>query len=1124
MKIVHHLFVFLIITLIMIGGECPSTECNPIQLKVAKKVNEFPPDSISNIGGFIGSRLEANRKGYLHTFDIDHFVRMVENKKHREWKWVGEHPGKWLESAALAAETFDDQILLDKAQSILERLIAAQESSGYLGVTDPAVRTKEMPLRGMDAYELYFMLHGLLTAHELWNREDALQTACRLGDYFTETIGPGKAEFWPGPKGETIAGHHVHYSLEGTLLIDPMLRLYMTTGNEKYLEWSQWVVDNIDRWSGYDTFSNLDRVARGEIGVHQIQRYVHSHTLHMNLIGFLRLYQITGDHSLLRKVFGAWHDISHRQMYITGGVSFDEHYEPDHHLPIDGREVETCAMMSWIELSHYLYELTGDPVYADAIERLLWNHLFAAQTVDGEMFRYHTPLNGTKPANYFHGPDCCTASGPRITSKIPQLIYSVGENEIFINQFVPSTAHVKLDSGSSVKITQETTYPSNEKIVIQVEPQTSEPFSIHIRLPAWCKKPTLKINDKVMEKLRPGNYVTIDLNWKKGDRITLSLPMEPKWIERIHAEDKRWALTRGPLVYAVDTVLGESPLIQRGNGIPDNLSKIISWTLDDDGIFGNLEEIDLPNNSLKPGYRVHVALSNGKRMEINAWPFANSGLWYADPEQKPDRNEKRYAYAVWLPRDHDPISQRPLPTKPIPAFPGAEGAGAITAGGRGGKVLAVTNLNDSGPGSLRTALEAEEPRIVIFRISGIIDLQSKLTISHPFVTVAGQTAPGDGICIRGQTTEINTHDVVIRYLRFRRGNLKDRNDALGGYPSGNVIIDHCSFSWGLDENVSMYRYMKAMKDGSQQKSPTENITIQWCISSEALDLNNHAFGGTWGGRKGSFHHNLFACNTGRNPSIGWGEYLDICNNVLFNWRHRTIDGGDASSNINVIANYFKPGPAVNPGTARHRICRPQHLDMFSESDKRGKWYVEENFVEGYPDITKDNWKGGVQLDWEGEPSEEELTLWVSRVRASSANPAVPINRQTAEKAYELVLRHAGATVPKRDAADDRIIDMVRTGKLAFGNGIIDMPSDVGGWPTYESKPAKKDSDKDGMPDEWEKLYGLNMADPSDNSADVDHDGYTNIEEWINNTDPTQFVDYSKSENNRNTLTDNEHNG
>jgi pectate lyase len=445
----------------------------------------------------------------------------------------------------------------------------------------------------------------------------------------------------------------------------------------------------------------------------------------------------------------------------------------------------------------------------------------------------------------------------------------------------------------------------------------------------------------------------------------------------------------------------------------------------------------------------------------------------------------------------------------IPAFPGAEGAGAFTRGGRGGKVFEVTNLKDGGPGSLRAAVEAQGPRIVIFRVSGVVTLEKLLTISNPYLTVAGQTSPGDGICIRGQTTEINTHDVVLRHLRFRRGNIKDRNDALGGYPVGNIIVDHCSTSWGLDENLSLYRYMKKIPRAPDKKMPAENITIQWCISSEALDLNNHAFGATWGGRNCSFHHNLFACNTGRNPSIGWGDHFDFRNNVLFNWRHRTVDGGDASSMVNIVANYYKPGPAVNDGAARYRICRPQHLDMHSEAQRDGKWYVADNVVVGNPKVTADNWDGGVQFD--DVESKAQIKGLIAKVRAVAPAPAAAITQQTAEQAYELVLAEAGATLPRRDPVDRRIINIVRTGKPTYGNGIIDIPSDVGGWPEYKSAPAPTDSDHDGMPDKWEERFGLKSNEPADGAEDADRDGYTNVEEWLNGTDPTEYVDYRKVE-------------
>jgi hypothetical protein len=458
----------------------------------------------------------------------------------------------------------------------------------------------------------------------------------------------------------------------------------------------------------------------------------------------------------------------------------------------------------------------------------------------------------------------------------------------------------------------------------------------------------------------------------------------------------------------------------------------------------------------------------------------------------------------------------PRPAARIPAFPGAEGAGAFTPGGRGGKVHLVTNLLDKGPGSLRAAVEAKGPRIVVFRVAGIITLQTPLAINNPFITIAGQTAPGDGVCIRNHTVEINTHDVVLRYLRFRRGNLKVRDDALGGNPIRNIIVDHVSASWGLDENLSLYRHVVKTKDGKWKKLPVENLTIQWSISSEALDRFNHAFGGTWGGKNCSFHHNLFACNTGRNPSIGMGGSFDFRNNVLFNWRHRTIDGGDGSSRVNLIANYFKPGPATTSAALRYRICRAMARSRRDEYPGFGKWHVADNYVHGNPKVTADNWAGGVQYAPERVSKGEVIPMGTEKeVRAYTPFPAAPITQHRAEEAYQLVLAHAGASLPRRDAVDVRIIEIVRTGKPTFKNGIIDTPADVGGWPAYRAAAAEQDTDGDGMPDWWEIKYGLDPNDPSDAAKDKDGDGYTNLEEYLNGTDPTKYVDYTKPENNRN---------
>jgi hypothetical protein len=241
--------------------------------------------------------------------------------------------------------------------------------------------------------------------------------------------------------------------------------------------------------------------------------------------------------------------------------------------------------------------------------------------------------------------------------------------------------------------------------------------------------------------------------------------------------------------------------------------------------------------------------------------------------------------------------------------------------------------------------------------------------------------------------------------------------------------------------------------------------------------------------------------------------------VLFNWRHRTIDGGDGSSRINVVANYFKPGPATTSEPLRHRICKADARPETDQYPGFGKWYVAGNFVYGDPKVTADNWAGGVQFSPPRQHKGRTIPMGTEKdVRAHEPFPAAPVTTQKAEEAYELVLAQGGASLPRRDPVDLRVIESVRTGTPAFQKGIIDTPADVGGWPEYKPGPGPEaDTDGDGMPDAWEKKYGLDPNDTSDAARDRDGDGYTNLEEYLNGTDPTRFVDYTKPENNRNTL-------
>lgn len=488
-------------------------------------------------------------------------------------------------------------------------------------------------------------------------------------------------------------------------------------------------------------------------------------------------------------------------------------------------------------------------------------------------------------------------------------------------------------------------------------------------------------------------------------------------------------------------------------------------------------------------------------------------------------------YIPWATRPYD------LPQANIPAFPGAEGGGAFSFGGRGGKVITVTNLNDSGPGSFREACEQGGARIVVFNVAGIIKLKSPLSVRAPYITIAGQTAPGDGVCIAGESFWIDTHDVVIRHMRFRRGEtwVGRRDDAVGGNPVGNIMLDHLSTSWGLDENMSIYRHMWNDSTGkSDLKLGTVNITIQNSIFSEALDTWNHSFGATLGGENNSFMRNLWANNTGRNPSIGWNGVFNFVNNVVFNWMHRSVDGGDYTAKYNIINNYYKPGPVTSlDSRVSHRILKPESGRSMLSRKVYGMAFVDGNVIEGNEKVTNDNWAGGVQVENLADAGD-----YTDDIRSNRPFAMPHLTIVDPYEAYDLVLDNSGATLPRRDAVDERIVRVVRTGVIEYADnvnlddipkfehrrlpddsyklGIITDISQVGGYPEYNGTPYK-DTDGDGMPDWWEIKYGLNPNDPADANGDLNGDGYTNIEKFINGINPEAKIDWTNPMFNYDTL-------
>jgi hypothetical protein len=409
------------------------------------------------------------------------------------------------------------------------------------------------------------------------------------------------------------------------------------------------------------------------------------------------------------------------------------------------------------------------------------------------------------------------------------------------------------------------------------------------------------------------------------------------------------------------------------------------------------------------------------------------------------------------------------------AFPEAEGFGKYTTGGRGGKVYIVSNLNNDGPGSLRDAVKKKEARVIVFSVSGTIALESSLNINSGNVTIAGQTAPGDGICIKNFPVKVNASNVIIRYLRFRLGDEKaQQDDAISGTKQADVIIDHCSMSWATDECASFYR--------------NKNFTMQWCIVSESLnhsvhEKGDHGYGGIWGGMGASFHHNLIANHTSRLPRFSGSsttpntpdELVDFRNNVVYNWMSNNTYGGE-KGRYNVVNNFYKTGPSTK--SKKPWIINP--------SSPYGIFYISGNVLDGNEGITKDN-RAGVKAD---HPD----SVFVDRPYAVEL-----INEQSAQAAYEQVLKSAGASF-KRDAIDSRIVEEVKSGLSVSGagkNGIIDSQQDVGGWPELKSVPAPQDTDQDGMPDSWETINKLNPNDAADAAAFTLSKSYSNIEVYMN---------------------------
>lgn len=460
-----------------------------------------------------------------------------------------------------------------------------------------------------------------------------------------------------------------------------------------------------------------------------------------------------------------------------------------------------------------------------------------------------------------------------------------------------------------------------------------------------------------------------------------------------------------------------------------------------------------------------------------------------------------------------------------PAFPGAEGFGRYTTGGRGGAVYHVTSLADDGSeGTLRWAVNQKGARTIVFDVSGTIFLTSELSIRNGNITIAGQSAPGDGICVADYPFTINASNVILRYMRFRLGNRQVKfheGDGLGGMDQQNVIVDHCSVSWSIDECLSVYG--------------CKNLTVQWCMVSQSLRKSGHSkefhgYGGNWGGSGATYHHNLMAHHDSRVPRLGprpstqEDERMDLRNNVFYNWGGNGCYGGEGM-NVNIVNNYYKCGPLTYKrstqiqqriaGIGVRTTSYTGHGTNPNEWDKMwhvwGTFYVNGNVNRTNPEVTNDNWTYGIhnQIDQNGNDGTFNSTV-EKEMKLAAPIRFIGVTTHTAQDAYNRVLDYVGASL-HRDDVDKLIVSDTRNGSATYTGGdsskpgIIDSQDDIkpknaaadwSPWPTLAQTAAPKDTDGDGIPDEWETAHQLDPNNAADGKL-KNAEGYTNLELYLN---------------------------
>jgi DUF1680 family protein len=500
--------------------------------------------------GLLGERFAASRANRLLPHEDDFLLWPFEehcpvgrnhpDRPHPEitkGDWQGEFMGTWIDSAVMTAWNGDDPALRGKVDALAARWIATQEPDGYLGTYDEQDR--------WDSWDVWVQAHdmlGLLSYAARSGDRQAFEAARRVADRVLEDFGPGKRLLHTGP----------HGGMASSAILEPMVWLYWQTGDERYLAFSRWLVD--DNWEA----EGGPAISRSLLAGDGVARTGTAKAAEMLICftGMVELYRATGDEKYLRPVLIAWEDIVAHHLYITGSASTGEYFLTNYALRNDGYLMlgETCVSMTWLYLNLSLGRLTGEARFWDMVEQTLYNHLLGAQSADGRGWAYYLGLRDSKRYRWHTDPDCCPSRGARALAQMPTHLFSLTDDGVAVNVYEPARAALQVADVGTVHLTQSGRYPFAGDVDLAIEPERAARFALRLRIPGWCRSWALRVNGERVESApNDAGYVVIDREWQPGDRVGLVLEMPARVVADADGNAGKVAFVRGPLVYAADS-------------------------------------------------------------------------------------------------------------------------------------------------------------------------------------------------------------------------------------------------------------------------------------------------------------------------------------------------------------------------------------------------------------------------------------------------------------------------------------------------------------------------------------------------------------------------------------------